>query len=566
MNTNNTINLGGAVPSRGNTERSFGYDLKSEKEEMIEIARRVKSELLANWKKSYANAQIFPAQIAAMHPDVVDFLLSFNLVSVYDNIARQVGLDEKGRNALPQVVWKMAQSKNWNDIDNLLESQIPLVHSAHVTVAQLLQQNIINNIRALSEKTLPTGRQAVLSKTVSEQQPQKKEEQITLSKALEQYPKVGEQNVTASQLKLRVFPTPVRPSIRNWISDYHDAMGSGKHSPIDRGNYLFHSENGKKLTAGERQKLSMILKSLDEESQLIVDTQAQAIVFKMAEQSVDVPALSTNEPLRETINQKPTELPKARMFGEPDYSFTGKKTVTSPSFNEAKLVSSSQPSRPFDQKDVFERFAPRPAQSTQQPPVRKSFSPDFKSMNVQSAPTVVSAGPTLNGTPLKTSFSSEVPVKETVEVGKKIGQGIERQQIVSGGTFQSTFANAPREEKIVPFVSPQPSVAKPTISFSSPQKLPSEQKSQIVQAPVKKQTQTIQAIRKSEMQTQMISKPAQSPVASTPINAAPAAPVRPTAKVNPYHIAPSRYVPEEKPEEKKQTEPKVKGNTVDLRG
>ena len=107
----------------------------------------------------------------------------------------------------------------------------------------------------------------------------RKEIQLPLSQALQKYPKLGEQNITNNPLKLRYFPTSVRPSIKNWMTDFHDNMGAGKHGAVDRGNYLFHSENGKKLTPMERQKLSVILKSLDEQMPLNIDPDAQAVVF-----------------------------------------------------------------------------------------------------------------------------------------------------------------------------------------------------------------------------------------------------------------------------------------------
>ena len=99
MDINNSSRFNNDSSMRGKGIDNFGYDLKTEKQEIEEITREVKQELLTKWKKTYANAEIFPAAIAAMHPDVVDFLLGFNLVSVYDNIAKQAGLDGKGRNA-----------------------------------------------------------------------------------------------------------------------------------------------------------------------------------------------------------------------------------------------------------------------------------------------------------------------------------------------------------------------------------------------------------------------------------------------------------------------------------
>ncbi|EKE19849.1 MAG: hypothetical protein ACD_8C00096G0002 [uncultured bacterium] len=102
----------------------------------------------------------------------------------------------------------------------------------------------------------------------------------TLVKAIADFPHLAEQNITDSQIKLRSLPTPVRPSIKNWIKDFHDSLGARKHSPIDRGNFLFHSDNAKKLSPVDRQKLGTILKSLDEETLLTIDTENEKVVFE----------------------------------------------------------------------------------------------------------------------------------------------------------------------------------------------------------------------------------------------------------------------------------------------
>lgn len=251
---------------------STGFVLEDEKKRIKKGSELFEKELFDKWKKTNINEQIFPTTIAAMHPDVVDFLLNFSLVSVYDNIAKQAGLDANGRNALPKIVWQIAQNKSWNLLDQILEQQIHLTHSVHVQVADLLRQNVLSKIQALQEKP-------VALKNLNVEVVTKKEVQLPLSTALASYLKLAEQNVTTSQLKLRYMPELVRPSIKNWIKDFHDALGAVKHSPIDRGNFLFHSENGKKLSSADRQKVAMLLKSLDEQTLLTIDTEKEEVVF-----------------------------------------------------------------------------------------------------------------------------------------------------------------------------------------------------------------------------------------------------------------------------------------------
>ncbi len=256
----------------------FINNVEDEKKRLADGYIAVVEELKARWNKDYANAQIFPTAIASIHPEVRDFLLSFSLVSVYDNIAKQASLDVKGRNALPQVVWKIAQEKNWNNLDQVLESYLPLEHSLQIIVAELLQKNIISKAKMLAEK--PVARNIVQEKNI-----EKKLLQISLAEAIEKYSEIQQQSITTNQIKLRNSSLPVRPSIKNWITDFHASMGASKHSPIDRGNFLFHGENGKNLTSTERQKVGMILKSLDEKSLLTIDPVAQAVVFEGSQQS-----------------------------------------------------------------------------------------------------------------------------------------------------------------------------------------------------------------------------------------------------------------------------------------
>jgi hypothetical protein len=283
MDLNKSYQLNGKSSLASNGNASFGYDLNSDKQEIEKITQEVKKDLLMRWKKSYAGAQIFPSAVAAIHSDVVDFLLNFSLVSVYDNIAKQAGLDANGRNALPKIVWQIAQNKSWNLLDQILEEQIQLTHSVHVQVADLLRQNVLSKIQTLQEKPVALKNPNVEAVT-------KKEVQLPLSTALASYLKLAEQNVTTSQLKLRYMPELVRPSIKNWIKDFHDALGAVKHSPIDRGNFLFHSENGKKLSSTDRQKVAMLLKSLDEQTLLTIDTEKEEVVF-----GVENPVIKTNQ-------------------------------------------------------------------------------------------------------------------------------------------------------------------------------------------------------------------------------------------------------------------------------
>ncbi len=106
-------------------------------------------------------------------------------------------------------------------------------------------------------------------------------ENLPLRDILKKYPAVGEQNITAGQLKLTHFDRPVRPSIRNWIYDYTAQLGQDRHDAMVRMKYLFGSANGKNLSSPDREKLGIILKSFDENIPLPIDAGRSEVVLDL---------------------------------------------------------------------------------------------------------------------------------------------------------------------------------------------------------------------------------------------------------------------------------------------
>lgn len=127
---------------------------------------------------------------------------------------------------------------------------------------------------------------------------------MTISEALNRYPGVGEQMITSMPLDMKSFPQPVRPSISNWISDYTFNVGFNNKDTIARGNYLFHSKSTELLSDTERDRLSQILKSLDENTPVLVDETRGIVVFsrpQIKEQKTQspVPQQAAVKPARE---------------------------------------------------------------------------------------------------------------------------------------------------------------------------------------------------------------------------------------------------------------------------
>jgi len=114
---------------------------------------------------------------------------------------------------------------------------------------------------------------------ISDSAPKKITESMPLLQALSKYENLGNQLITQERIKIKSQPEPVRPSLLYWIKYYRDELGVGHHSSIDRGNFLFRSQNGAKLSAEERDHVSLILRSIEENMPLTIDTEHQEVLF-----------------------------------------------------------------------------------------------------------------------------------------------------------------------------------------------------------------------------------------------------------------------------------------------
>lgn len=107
---------------------------------------------------------------------------------------------------------------------------------------------------------------------------------LPLLKALAEYPRLGEQSLTGEKIRIKGQGELQRPTLANWIRYYRDELGIGFHDQVTRGKFLFQSENGKKLGNEERERINLVLKSLEEEFPLDIDTNRLLIVFPVRTQ------------------------------------------------------------------------------------------------------------------------------------------------------------------------------------------------------------------------------------------------------------------------------------------
>lgn len=104
-------------------------------------------------------------------------------------------------------------------------------------------------------------------------------QKLTFDQLFKKYPKILDTPITENDLFLKGTPKPVAPTIKNWITAYHQEVGAGTHETFERGNFLFQSKNTQHLSPLEKTRLMELFKALDENTTLSIDSESQKIVF-----------------------------------------------------------------------------------------------------------------------------------------------------------------------------------------------------------------------------------------------------------------------------------------------
>lgn len=104
-------------------------------------------------------------------------------------------------------------------------------------------------------------------------------EKLPLLAALSKYTRLSEQPISRDKIRIKSQPEPVRPSLVNWLRSYRDELGVGYHDPVLRAKFLFNSPNCKALSSEERERLNLILRSVEDNVPVDIDVRKMEIVF-----------------------------------------------------------------------------------------------------------------------------------------------------------------------------------------------------------------------------------------------------------------------------------------------
>ncbi len=104
-------------------------------------------------------------------------------------------------------------------------------------------------------------------------------EKLPLLAALGKYARLAEQQLSREKIRIKSQPEPVRPSLVNWLRSYRDELGVGYHDPVLRAKFLFNSPNCKSLSSEERERLNLVLRSIEDNVPVDIDVRKMEIVF-----------------------------------------------------------------------------------------------------------------------------------------------------------------------------------------------------------------------------------------------------------------------------------------------
>lgn len=392
-----------------------------------EVRQGIKEELWNERTRAMQSFPIFPKKIHSVSEKLRAFLLSLERTLFYDSIAKQFSFSQEQRQKIGTVVWNCVLQETWDSLASELEKQLHLPNNISQSVAETLSADFSS-----FAKKIPSSQSAPQANT--ETTTKKNILSLSLKKALERYPRIINERVTDADIVFRGSDGPSVPSIKNWITAYHQEMGSGTHEPFERSQFLFHNENTVKLTARERNVLSEILRSLDEESELPINADTQ---------SIDLLTLEAKFPEKEERRTSPAET-------------TTPKTAP------------SQNSQTLPQRPSFSQVAPTSARPLSQniPPAQRSEAALYAREFVDDRKDAWHEQPAEN----KKQEASSVPLRQTAFQPTPV-QPLQKNIPSSGNdSFKAPLSPSPTT---LPGYNPRPfsAVATPSASPSAPRPL-----------------------------------------------------------------------------------------------
>jgi len=287
---------------------------------------------------------------------------------------------------------------------------------------------------------------------------------LQILKAIAEYPNLGNQIISSERIRIKSQPEPVRGSLLNWIKYYRDELGIGQHSTVERGQFLFGSVNGKVLSSLERERVNIILKSLEENLPLEIDTERQEVIFPVIDTEASVQQLPVlpsqgeiqvmSQPLKTELPIPPAFVPQPLPSKQADQNAIARKFQPSPSPYQ-KISIPPQPLSPermgtsnvgIDVSQMAEKLKREPKPEWIKGAFTKESIPD-------TAPVAKAVGS------MSFSFNHALPAEQEVKSPKSTAPQISEQApkpAVPVSSEPAVVSSGPIKEAVPPIASPRP--------------------------------------------------------------------------------------------------------------
>ena len=375
-----------------------------------EVRNSIKQEIYEDRQHALKGASLFPGVIAFVPETVRTFLLSFERTIFYDFIAKKLAFSQEQRRKIGMVVWRCVLEKKWESLAMELEKQVRLSGDIARSIAETLYADFASFAKKVpSSESVAQPYEAPASKNILS---------LSLVKALEKYPRILHERITDADIVFRGSDGPVVPSIKNWITAYHQEAGSGAHSAFERSEFLFHNENAKKLSAADRNVLSCVLESLDEGKELPINADAQTVDILAMRENGNAQSNGGRVAVEREASERRAETTTAKTSIERERSetSTNRQSVVPPAQrSEAALYARE---RVEDRKDVW-RAANTPGQTEKTIYASTTSSLSPKPTVRESARPVPENAPLQTATRTPLSSRPAVPEKGTFSIASQ---------------------------------------------------------------------------------------------------------------------------------------------------
>ena len=273
-----------------------------------------------------------------------EILTSQEMPEVLFRIQQEFGLDDSAVMQLSRLIrWLFFERLSWEDFSLRIES---LLLAAHGDASRTKELLVRIGTDVLDMRPTPYQEEIPEENEVDAQMPIVSDQikEMPLLKALSEYPDLHNQRVTDGKIQIKSERDPVPATIRNWLRAYRDELGVGRHNTVDRGRFLFQTENTKNLTQSERERISLLVKSLDDDDPIRFHLTQKKILFPEPTVSVEkivrpqapvIPQASIDTPPVQITPPKPPQIIQPSVPAENTQRPQSSERLTFPGIPEA---------------------------------------------------------------------------------------------------------------------------------------------------------------------------------------------------------------------------------------